>query len=262
MDRAAAGQHYTFGDGEVAAQRLRHLAEAYADSSAALLRRVGAVVGGAIDVGCGPGYTTELLAGMLRPAWTVGLDRSARLVAEARARLPALRFVEHDVTVEPFPAPPAGVVYARFLLTHLPDPAAAVRTWAGALAPGGRLVLEETAALTSEYPAIQRYYDLVEQLQAHYGQRFRIGMELGALARAAGLEVVEEGTAVLAIPAERMALLHALNLRSWGADPFARERFDAAELARLSTTLERIASGEEPATSVRSEMGQLVARRC
>jgi SAM-dependent methyltransferase len=261
MSGAAPGQHYTFGDGDVAALRLRLLAETYAGSSAALLWRLGQVEGGAVDVGCGPGYTTELVARTLRPAWTVGLDRSARLVAEARARLPALRFVEHDVTVGPLPVLSAAVIYSRFLLTHLPDPAAAVRTWAHGLAPGGRLVLEETAALTSEHPGIQRYYDLVEELQAHYGQRFRIGAELGDLARAAGLDVQEAGVALLMLPAPRMATLHALNLRTWGADRFARERFDPAELSRLSATLERIASGEERASPIRSAMGQAVARR-
>ncbi len=256
-----AEQHYTFGDGDVAALRLQALAETYAESSAALLRGLGTVEGGGLDVGCGPGHTTALVAGILRPAWTVGLDRSRRLLELARARLPGLRFLEHDVTRAPFPTPPAAGVYSRFLLTHLPDPGGAVRTWAGALAPGGRLVLEETASLTSEHPALQRYYELVEVLQAHYGQRFDVGAALGDLARAAGLEVVHEGVAVLRLPAHRMAVLHALNLRTWGADPFARERFDPAELTRLAATLERIASGEEPAPPVRSAMGQVVARR-
>ncbi len=254
-------QHYTFGDGEVAELRLQVLAETYAASSGTLLRRLGAVEGGAVDVGCGPGHTTALVAEVLRPSWTIGLDRSARLLAAARARLPGLRVLEHDVTVAPFPTPPAAAVYSRFLLTHLPDPAAAVRTWAGALARGGRLVLEETASLTSEHPALQRYYDLVEALQAHYGQRFDVGAQLGALARAADLEVVHEGVAVLRLPAHRMAVLHALNIRTWGADPFARGHFDPAELSRLAATLERVASGEEPAPPVRSAMGQAVARR-
>jgi len=261
MSGTGAEQHYTFGDGEVAALRLQALADTYGESSATLLRRLGAVAGGAVDLGCGPGHTTELVAEVLRPAWTIGLDRSACLVAAARARLPTLRFVEHDVTVAPFPTPPAAAIYSRFLLTHLPDPAAAVRTWAGALAAGGQLVLEETASLTSEHPAIQRYYDLVESLQAHYGQRFDIGATLGELVRAAGLEVVHAGVAVLMLPARRMATLHALNLRTWGADPFARERFDQAELSRLAAILGRIASGEEPAPPVRSAMGQAVGRR-
>lgn len=207
---------YTFGDGDVAALRLRLLAETYAPSSAALLAALGEVRGGVLDLGCGPGHTTELLAAALRPTWTVGLDRSARLVEAARARLPALRFLVHDVMAAPFPAAPAAVVYARFLLTHLSDPVAALRGWGGALAPGGRLVLEETASLESDHPAFRRYYALVEALQAHYGQGMRVGAELAALAAAAGLTPERSGVVVLELPPERMAALHALNLRTCG----------------------------------------------
>lgn len=253
--------HYTFGDSDLAAQRLRFLAETYEASSRALLSRLGRVEGGAVDLGCGPGHTTGLLAEVLRPAWIAGLERSPRLLAQARERLPSAELHEHDVTVGPLPVRPAAVVYARFLLTHLPDPAAAVRAWAGALAPGGRLVLEETVALRSAHPAIQRYYDLVTALQAHYGQRFDVGAQLGDLLAAAGLDVEERGVAVLALPAPRMARLHAMNIRTWGADAFARERFDAGELASLQRTLDAIAAGEEPAPPVHGEMGQAVGRR-
>jgi trans-aconitate 2-methyltransferase len=252
--------HYTFGDGDVAALRLRLLAETYAPSSAALLAVLGKAGGGVLDLGCGPGHTTELLAAALRPTWTVGLDRSARLVEAARARLPALRFLVHDVVAAPFPVPPAAVVYARFLLTHLSDPVAALRGWGGALAPGGRLVLEETASLESDHPAFRRYYALVEALQAHYGQRMRVGAEFAALAAAAGLTPERAGVVVLELPPERMAALHALNLRTWGEDPFARTRLDAAELAALRRALERVAAGQEAAGPVRSAMGQAILR--
>jgi SAM-dependent methyltransferase len=255
--------HYTFGDGDVAAQRLQLLAETYAESSAAFLRRLAPlpVTGGAVDLGCGPGHTTALLAEAVRPAWIAGLERSPRLLAQARARVPAAELHEHDVTIAPFPVRPAALIYARFLLTHLPEPAAAVRTWAGALAPGGRLALEETVALRSEHPVIQRYYDLVTALQAHYRQQFDVGRRLGELLRAAGLEVEEAGAVVLALPAARMARLHAMNLRTWGQDAYARAAFDPAELADLQATLDAIAAGALAAPPVHGEMGQAVGRR-
>lgn len=261
MQTTGERSHYTFGDGELAAQRLALLAETYAESSAAFLRRQGPIEGGAVDLGCGPGHTTALLAQALRPAWIAGLERSPRLLAQVRERLPAAELHEHDVTAGPLPVRPAALVYARFLLTHLPDPAGAVRTWAGALAPGGRLALEETVALRSEHPAIQRYYDLVTALQAHYRQQFDVGRRLGALLRGAGLEVVEDGVAVIELPAARMARLHAMNLRTWGQDPHAREAFDPAELAALLATLEAIAGGAQAAPPVHGEMGQAVGRR-
>jgi trans-aconitate 2-methyltransferase len=258
---STAQSHYTFGDNELAAQRLRLLAETFAPSSTALLRRLGAIEGGVVDLGCGPGHTTALLVEALRPAWTVGLERSAKLVAQARARLPDVPFHEHDVTVTPLPAAPAAIVYSRFLLTHLADPGAAVRGWAGALAPGGRLVLEETVGMWSDHPAVQRYYDLVAALQAHYGQAFDVGRRLGDLLRGAGLAVDEAGVATLALPAAQMARLHAMNIRTWGTDEYARRTFDAAELAGLQRTLDAIAAGDEAAPPVRCEMGQAVGRR-
>jgi trans-aconitate 2-methyltransferase len=257
---AASGQHYTFGDNDVAALRLRLLAEIYAPSSGALLTSAAAPAGGAVDAGCGPGYTTELLEAALGPDWTAGLDRSERLVAAARARAPSLRFQVHDVTQAPYPTPPASALYSRFLLTHLPDPAAALRAFRAAVAPGGVVVLEETATLTSDHPAFRSYYAHVEALQAHYRQRMRIGAELGAMGAAAGFRVELAGVRVLELPAAKMARLHALNLRTWGKDEFALAHFDAAELARVGEILERVAEGEEGAPPVRSGMGQAVLR--
>src|SRR5215471_7801964 len=72
---------YTFGDSDLAAERLRLLAEAFAPSSRAFLERLArepAAV--AVDLGCGPGYTTALLASLTGARRTVGLDASARFI--------------------------------------------------------------------------------------------------------------------------------------------------------------------------------------
>jgi trans-aconitate 2-methyltransferase len=257
---ASTGQHYTFGDSEVAALRLQLLADTYAESSAALLASAAAPPGGAVDLGCGPGHSTELVATVIRPPWIVGLDRSEKLVSAARRRLPSLRFEVHDVTAAPFPAPPAALAYSRFLLTHLPDPRAALRAFRQTLVPGGVLLLEETATLESDHPAFQRYYELLEALQARYGQRMHIGAALADLARAEGFTVERAAVVPFSRPAARMARLHALNLRTWGTDPFALERFDAAELRALGLALARVADGVEAAPPVRNGMAQVVAR--
>ena len=88
------------------------------------------------------------------------------------------------VTRTPLPVDPADVVHARFLLTHLAAPVEALRTWAGALAAGGRLVLHEVAALDSADPVLHRYYGLVADLQRHHGQALDIGDRLAALGKA------------------------------------------------------------------------------
>ena len=68
---------YTFGDTDLAARRLALVAETFAGTSAAFMREfVTTRPQLAADLGCGPGYTTHLLADTLKPDRTVGLDNS------------------------------------------------------------------------------------------------------------------------------------------------------------------------------------------
>jgi trans-aconitate methyltransferase len=178
-------EHYTFGDSDLAAARLRLLARVFEPSSAQLLDSLGRTDGpSAIDLGCGPGHTTSLLAERTNARHVIGLDQSPRLLAAAAREYTSARlsFRECDVTAPPLPAPPAALLYARFLLTHLRDPARVLGAWASAVLPGALLVLEETASMTAEHPAFSRYYGLVERMQEHYGQRMYLGRDLANLA--------------------------------------------------------------------------------
>ena len=171
-EKTSAPTTYTFGDNDLAAERLRLLAEAFAPSSRAFAARLGREpVRLAIDLGCGPGYTTALLAAATGAAATIGLDSSPRFLARAWRQAPrGVAFGEHDVTRVPFPAPPADLIYGRFIVTHLPDAGAAIARWAEALVPRGRLALEEVDTMTSDDPTLVRYYALVEAMQAARGQ--------------------------------------------------------------------------------------------
>ena len=84
---AAANNEYTFGDNSRASARLRRLAEMYEPESRALLQRSGMSAPRlAVDLGCGPGWSTRLLQNVLKPGRTVGLDASAAYIEEAKAR--------------------------------------------------------------------------------------------------------------------------------------------------------------------------------
>lgn len=258
------GEHYTFGDGDVAAERLRLLASVFAPSSSGLLRRLSARAPElAVDLGCGPGYTSELVARELASVRVIGLDQSPRLLEQATREHASERvsFAQADVSRPPFPAPAAGFLYSRFLLTHLREPSAVVRAWASAALPNATLVLEETAFMTGEHPAFPRYYGLVERMQAHYGQRMYIGRELEALCASPDWLVESSEVVVAPLPAVNMARLHWLNLRTWSSDAFARANYAAAELDELGAELEQIASGALAAPPVACGIGQLVLRR-
>jgi SAM-dependent methyltransferase len=252
---------YTLGDDDLAARRLELLAHVYEPPTRALLARwAPPVVGLAVDLGCGPGHTTRLVHELTGARRTVGVERSPAYAAMARRYLedvPGTEVVEHDVTRAPLPVAGADLVFARFLLTHLSDPRRALEGWAGALGPGGRLVLQETARLVSRDPALGRYYELVAELQARHGQALDVGAQLPELAAAAGLRVEHAGRRPVAQRPAEMAALHVLNLRTWREDPEARG-FDADELDALDDALVAIARGGA-AEPVEQELGDLVA---
>ncbi len=83
------------------------------------------------------------------------MDTSAPFLTAAREAAPAgVEFVEHDATQTPFPEPALGadVIFARFLLAHLPDIAGTVFGWLAQLHPLGVLMLEETDAIETSNP--------------------------------------------------------------------------------------------------------------
>ena len=252
---------YTFGDGPVAADRLALLAATYEPSSARLLRMCASLAPRwAIDLGCGPGYSTRLLHAVVAPATTIGADASPEHVARARATAPpGIAYEVHDVTVAPLPgASPPDLLYCRFLLTHLRDPARTLRRWAASAAARATLVVEETAEMSSPHPAFCLYYQLVGALQRHYGQELAISRTLDRALVGSGWDVEISVERELSLPAPRMALLHGLNLATWRHDPFARATFAPQMLDDLAAALDAIASGAAAAPDVHHAMRQLV----
>jgi trans-aconitate 2-methyltransferase len=103
----------------------------------------------AVDIGCGPGNSTEVLATRFPRATVSGFDSSPDMIAAARKRLPALRFDVLDVNgwLKPPGAssPPDGaidILLANAVLQWVPDHAALLPALAAKLAPGGCLAVQ------------------------------------------------------------------------------------------------------------------------
>jgi trans-aconitate 2-methyltransferase len=147
---------YTFGDTDLARERLGLVADTFAIPTQRFLhdlpegpRRY------VIDVGCGPGYTSKLLRIAFPDGFVTGIDASEAMVAEARTRVPNAEFVVADVT-QPLRLP-AHLVYSRLLLGHLADQRAALATWAAPILAGGTLACEEPVRYRSELDVFDRY---------------------------------------------------------------------------------------------------------
>ncbi len=94
-----------------------------------------------IDLGCGPGNSTELVAARFPQAQVEGLDSSPDMLDKARKRLPQLSFTLGDVAswlVE------GGydLIFANAVLQWLPDHAALFPHLVRSLKPGGCLAVQ------------------------------------------------------------------------------------------------------------------------
>jgi trans-aconitate 2-methyltransferase len=258
--------HYTFGDSATAAERLGHLARAYEHSTARLLAEARgndvAPATRALDLGCGPGHTTELVHEVIGARETWGVDVSPALIEHGRARAtPTIHYMVHDVTITPFPVSDVDFAYARYLLNHVASPHSVLLACALAMRRGGQFVIEENCALESADALFVDYYERVALMQRHYGQDMFIGAQLPSLAAGTGFFVQRFERTRLVLEARTMALLHAMNLHTWSHDPFALMAFDARELAEMTRDFERIATGQREATPVLCTMGQAILRK-
>ena len=95
----------------------------------------------AIDLGCGPGNSTEVLAAAFPNATITGLDNSADMIAAARKRLANIRFELADLTTWDDPGP-FDVILSNAVMQWVPDHATLFPRLAGKLSPGGSLAIQ------------------------------------------------------------------------------------------------------------------------
>jgi SAM-dependent methyltransferase len=99
-----------------------------------------------LDIGCGTGLTTREAARAAAPGCVVGVDVSELMLERARQltavdQLDNVRYELGDAQVHRFDPAGFDVAISRFGTMFFSDPAAAFANIAGALRPGGRLVL-------------------------------------------------------------------------------------------------------------------------
>jgi trans-aconitate 2-methyltransferase len=145
-----------------------------------------------VDLGCGPGNSTELLIERFPQAEVVGLDSSPDMLRQARARVPDCTFIEADLASW-LPEQRTDLLFGNAVFQWVPDHTAVLRRLVGALPAGGVLavqmpdntdepalvlmreiaargpwadVLAEAAAARHELPRPEAYYDLLRPISA------------------------------------------------------------------------------------------------
>ncbi|HSI41137.1 MAG TPA: trans-aconitate 2-methyltransferase [Xanthobacteraceae bacterium] len=101
------------------------------------LARAGRVV----DIGCGPGNSTELLAERWPQAQVTGIDSSPAMVAQASARLPSAQFAVADIATWEPPAD-TDLLFGNAIFQWVPNHLAVLERLLSGLAPGGVLAVQ------------------------------------------------------------------------------------------------------------------------
>jgi len=117
-------------------------ADARTRPAAELLARVPAEAPArVVDLGCGPGNSTELLVARWPDAQITGVDNSEAMLARARETLPKQRFVLSDLRTFRAEAP-VDVLFANASLHWVPEHAQLLPALLDALAPHGSLAFQ------------------------------------------------------------------------------------------------------------------------
>jgi trans-aconitate 2-methyltransferase len=94
-----------------------------------------------IDLGCGPGNSTELLAARFPGAAVSGIDSSPDMIAAAARRLPQVQFAIGDIETWNDPGP-FDVILANAVLHWVPTHSALLPALIARLASGGGLAIQ------------------------------------------------------------------------------------------------------------------------
>lgn len=95
----------------------------------------------AVDLGCGPGNSTELIVERFGAAGVSGLDSDMDMLAAAKKRLPGTAFVEADLATWQ-PAEPADLLFANAVFQWLPNHLDIFDRLMDGLKPGGVLAVQ------------------------------------------------------------------------------------------------------------------------
>jgi trans-aconitate 2-methyltransferase len=96
---------------------------------------------GVIDLGCGPGNSTAILAARWPGADIAGLDSSPEMLAQAKADYPAMRWIAGDIGTWQADRP-YDLVFTNAALQWVPDHARLMPALLAEVAPGGCLAVQ------------------------------------------------------------------------------------------------------------------------
>jgi 2-polyprenyl-3-methyl-5-hydroxy-6-metoxy-1,4-benzoquinol methylase len=202
---------YVMGRSPSETQRLQAQEKVFGRGTEQLLRLAGIRPGMRIlDVGCGAGDVTLTAARIAGTSGSVlGVDADADILTVARQRVADAGIRNASFTQGTIPDLPLSsefdAVIGRFILIHLDDPAAVLRTVSRLVVPGGLVTFQDLNITRMRsvppLPLVAQCTQWICEGLCAGGRDPDTGEQLFAIFREAGLPVPEMMVAVPAVPA-------------------------------------------------------------
>jgi ubiquinone/menaquinone biosynthesis C-methylase UbiE len=238
---------YIIRGGVAGRERLRILSRVMRPTSLALLQRAGLRPGmKVLEIGCGGGDLAFDIARIVGSSGRVlgtdidqtKLDLAAREAAELN--LTNIEFQLANIT-ESAPAGNFDLVHTRFVLTHLTDPAQALKHVRAALRPGGIAVVEDIDFsgyfCYPDCAALWRYVHLYTETTRRRGVDANIGQRLPSLLAEAGFENIQVNVVQPSGLEREVKLISPLTMENIADAVIAEGLATAEEIARIAADL-------------------------
>jgi ubiquinone/menaquinone biosynthesis C-methylase UbiE len=247
----AKKSHYIIRGGVEGRERLRILARIMRPATLSLLQRAGIQPGMAcLDVGCGGGDVTFDLARLVGPSGrVVGIDIDEVKIEIARSEAAAQQIGNIEFRVanigESEPEAEFDFAHVRFVLSHLPNPTAALGKIRQALHPRGILAIADVEFggyfSDPDCPALRRHVELYVETVKRRGADANIGPRLPRLLLANGFERVQVNVVQHAEMEGEQKLLNALTMEFIADAVLAEGLASRAEIDQIVTELHEFA---------------------
>ncbi len=196
-------REYALGTDDAEIVRLGVQHKLWSSSAFAIWERAGISAGMTVlDIGCGPGYTSFDLAGVVTSKGKViAIDESPRFIEHLKKRKRLLNDVSlearvGDVQQLDVAAESIDAAYQRWVLCFVKDPEAVIRGVARALKPGGVFAIQEYmhyegVLLAPHSEAFRRFMQVVAEVWNRKGGDSNVGLKLPGLLAKNGFRVNE-----------------------------------------------------------------------
>lgn len=241
----------TLNDADFQTERLRQQAQAVRGIEAGILRSAGIQPGhDVLELGCGPGFVSDLLAELAPDGSLTVVEPSPMLLAQVENNVrnkPARGLFQIQAYGDRLPIPDSSIdfSYARFVLQHIPRPETVISEMHRVMRAGGRFCAVDSddglVVFHPEDPRVSQLLRIAQTTQAEKGGDRFIGRKLPKMMAEAGF--VNVRSRILALTSSELPFNVLFNiLLGYKASLLG----DAIDIKQLFQDLsEQVASGRQ-----------------